>query len=210
MDDVGVAERRGDAKFRRQALVVFLGGFRGSAPEFLHGVELFFLGVFVVGLVRDAHDAEGAPPDDLLAFAVLLDEGVRAIGPALFVVGHLLALDLLDPGGHQRELVVGLVVFLLAKEHVAEHVAELLLAFLRLEEVFVFAVLMHGEALAVRCGTVTVILFLAVGARSPGAVGLGFGGRRLRGFSTRPTRASRGFCMIHRALPVPGWIITSG
>ena len=166
VDDVGVPQRRRDAEFRRQPLLVLLGRFRRPAPEFLHRVQLLALAVVRVGFVRDAHDAEGAPADDFLAFAVFLHQGVRASGAAFFVGGKLFPLifELVHPGGHERELRVlvggsGGVVFALADEHVAEHVGELFLAFSALQLVFVGTVGVEDEALGLVVGVFAVAVF---------------------------------------------------
>ena len=169
VDDVGVPQRRGDAEFRRQALLVLLGRFLRPAPEFLDRVELLAFAVVRVRLVRDAHDAEGAPADDFLAFAVLFHQRVRARGSAFLVRREFLplVLELVHPGGHQRQLGVlvgaGGVVSALADEHVAEHVGKLLLPFGALQLVFVGAVGVEDEALGLVVGVFAVAVSFGCG-----------------------------------------------
>lgn len=133
VDDVGVAQGGRDAEFRGQALLILFGRLLGSFSKFLDGIEQFGPGVLRIGFVRDPDDAEGAAANNLLAFAVFLDQAGGRIGTSLFVAGQAVPfrLELIDPGRHQGELLVvisAVWLFLLAAaKHAAEHVGQFFL-----------------------------------------------------------------------------------
>lgn len=81
--------------------------------------------------MRDTDDAKGATADDLLALAVLVDQRSSGVGATLLIGSQLIPLgfELVDPGGHKRQLLlIHLVVSLFpATQHIAQQVGQLFL-----------------------------------------------------------------------------------
>lgn len=178
VDDVGMAQGGGDAEFRRQAFAILFLRLLGTTAKLLDGVEL--LAGALGALVGDADDAKGAAADNFLALAIFFNEGGGGVGLVGGREDLLFAAQLIDPAGHEGELLVAVVVLrglLLATQDVSQHVGQLFLALGRLEIVLMATrqIRVDDEATGRDVeGRLLVLVLVAIGCIRHG---FGIGGR---------------------------------
>ena len=177
VDNIRMPEGRRDAEFRGQALLVFLRRLLRSPAELLDRVQLFAPGrvSWVVGLVGYSDHPERAAAHHFLAFAVFLNQTGRVVRAPFLVGGKLLALalQLVDPGGHQGQVLflatVSVVLLLTAHHHVAKHPSQFLLSLCALQQMGMGSIGVQLETLVAVIGPLVsfVITFALLGhARS--------------------------------------------